>query len=106
MPRTKQLSADDFIVYDYNGIPVEEMPYFLYEIEFWKIAPNMAGCLKSQFYKADKLIEIPDTKIIKRYKGFKIVRFFTILGVPKSFIQENNLSIYIQKRKKNVKRKS
>lgn len=108
MPRTKQLSVDDIIAYDYQGEPIEEMPYFLYEIEFWKIEANCAHVLKSSFYKTNKELEIQDSKVIKRYKSFRIMRFITLLGAPKSFIEENNLSIYIpiKKRKRNVKRKS
>lgn len=109
MARTKQLSVDDIIAYEYQDIAIEEMPYFLYEVEYWKTdMTNCARVLKSTFIKSDKILNIPETTLIKKNKVFFVYRFVSLLGAPKSFIEENNLPIYIpvKKRKRNVKKKS
>lgn len=109
MARTKQLSVDDIIAYEYNDIAIEEMPYFLYEVEYWKTdLLHCAYVLKSTFIKSDKELNLPENTLIKKSKLQYIYRYITLLGAPKSFIEENKLPIYIpiKKRKRNVKKKS
>lgn len=107
MPRTKQLSVDDLVIYDYEGEKIEELPYFLYEVEYWKT--DLASCayiLKSKFIKSEKELDIPRSTLIKKMGSSYVYRFISLLGVPKSFIDKNKIPIYIPKKKRNVKKKS
>lgn len=108
MPRTKQLTLDDFVLYDYNGIGIEELPYFLYQVEYTKWGSNFANVLKDTLIKSDKELEIKDCVLLKKTNSWFLFRYITLLGAPKSFIEENKLPIFIpiKKRKRNVKKKS
>lgn len=50
--------------------------------------------LSSRMYTSDKLLNVKEVEVTKKYKKFSIIRFITLLGAPKSFIEENNLPIY------------
>lgn len=86
-----------------QGNMVEIMPYFLYEVSVYKIAKNMAVLMDSRFYKSDKLLRINNDVTVKKLKDCDVIRYIDILGVPKEFVEENNLPIYEVKR--NLKRK-
>ena len=81
---------------------VEIMPYFLYEVSIYKITKNMASLMDSQLYKSDKVLKVRNDITVKKYRDYSIVRYVTILGVTKEFVEENDLPIY---KKKLIKRK-
>lgn len=81
---------------------VEIMPYFLYEVSIYKITKNMAYLIDSQLYKSDKVLKVRNDVTVKKYRNYSIVRYITILGVTKEFVEENDLPIY---KKKLTKRK-
>lgn len=107
MGRKKQLTLDDFTLYDYDGIGIEELPYFLYQVDYVKWGNNFANVLKDTLIKSDKELKLKDT-LLKKTDSWFLFRYITLLGAPKSFIQENKLPIFIpiKKRKRNVKKKS
>lgn len=78
-------------VYNYQGLEIEMLPYFLYEVSLYKIEPKRANILSSRFYISNKLLKVKDTEIIKHFKNFNVTRFITLLAAPESFIKENNL---------------
>lgn len=78
------------------------MPYFLYEVSIYKITKNMASLMDSQLYKSDKVLKVRNDITVKKYRAYSIVRYVTILGVTKEFVEENDLPIY---KKKLTKRK-
>lgn len=95
----------DFDTYRYNDDQIEVLPYFLYEVDLYRIEPMRANLLASKFIKSNKLLDVEEVKVIKRFKNLSIDRFVTLLGAPKSFIEENNLPKYeLKKKKKNEKR--
>ena len=53
-----------------------------------------ANVLSTRYYTSEKLLEVKEVEVIKRFKDFNIERFITLLGAPQSFIEENNLPIY------------
>lgn len=81
---------------------VEIMPYFLYEVSIYKITKNMASLMDSQLYKSDKVLKVRNDVTVEKYRDYSIVRYVTILGVTKEFVEENDLPIY---KKKLTKRK-
>ena len=81
---------------------VEIMPYFLYEVSIYKITKNMASLMDSQLYKSDKVLKVRNDITVNKYRDYSIVRYVTILGVTKEFVEENDLPIY---KKKLTKRK-
>lgn len=81
---------------------VEIMPYFLYEVSIYKITKNMASLLDSQLYKSNKVLKVRNDVTVEKYRDYSIVRYVTILGVTKEFVEENDLPIY---KKKLTKRK-
>jgi hypothetical protein len=78
-------------IYKYHNLQVEEFPYFLYEVSIYCITPKLSFIITTKYFKTNNLLDIDDTKVLKHYKNFNIIRFITLLGVPKSFIKENNL---------------
>ena len=78
------------------------MPYFLYEVSIYKITKNMASLMDSQLYKSDKVLKVRNDVTVEKYRDYSIVRYITILGVTKEFVEENDLPIY---KKKLTKRK-
>lgn len=78
------------------------MPYFLYEVSIYKITKNMASLLDSQLYKSNKVLKVRNDVTVEKYRDYSIVRYVTILGVTKEFVEENDLPIY---KKKLTKRK-
>lgn len=94
MPRTKSPSGDKPITYRYQDSQIEVLPYFLYEVDIYRIAPKRVNILSSRYYTSNKLLQVNEREVIKRFKDFSIDRFITLLGAPLSFIEENNLPIY------------
>lgn len=80
--------------------------FFLYEVSVYKIEPNCVSILGSKFYKSDSLLNIKKETTEKKFKNYSIVKFVDLLGVPESFVKENNLPIWEPKRKKRNERKS
>lgn len=107
MSQTNSHSGDKPITYRYEDYQIEVLPYFLYEVSIYRIAPMRANMLSTRYYTSDKLLEVKEVEVIKRFKDFNIERFITLLGAPKSFIEENNLPMYELKtnRKKPTKKK-
>lgn len=87
-------------LYQYNEDKIESMPYFLYEISYYKIEKNMAGLLDFKYFKSDKLLNIKNKIECKRYKNYLIIRYINLIGAPIEFIKENNLQLYELKKKK------
>jgi DNA gyrase/topoisomerase IV subunit B len=88
------------MTYRYNNEQLEEGNCFVYEVSIYKLSPNRVECLASKYYKSDKELSLKECKQ-KKYKGYTIVRYLSLLIAPKSFIEEHNLKIYeLQKRKK------
>lgn len=83
-----------------NGNKVEIMSCFVYEVSIYKITKNMAVLMGSQFYKSNKLLDVKEETTIKRFKNHIVIRNIDLLGVPKEFVEENNLPIYEYKLKK------
>ena len=59
----------------------------------------------SQFYKSNKLLDVKEETTIKRFKNHIVIRNIDLLGVPKEFVEENNLPIYEYKLKKETYKK-
>lgn len=94
--------------YLYNGFRISILPYFLYEIcisKYWKDRYCVIG---TKFYKSNKPLTIKNYRIFKRYEDHIIEKTISLLAVPNSFIEENNIQTYTTKKKngKNDRRKS
>ncbi len=105
MPRTKSPTADKPITYWYQDSQIEVLPYFLYEIDLYLISPRRANMLSNRCYTSDRLLNVKEVEVVKRFKNFNIQRFITLLGAPISFIEENNFPIY-EPKKPSKKKKS
>lgn len=103
MPRTSSRTADKPITYRYQDSQIEVLPYFLYEVDLYFISPRRANMLSNRLYTSDRLLNVKEVEVVKRFKNFNIQRFITLLGAPISFIEENNLPIY--EPKKPIKKK-
>lgn len=103
MPRTKSPTADKPITYRYQDCQIEVLPTFLYEVDLYFISPRKANLLSCRYYTSDKLLNVKEVEVVKRFKNFNIERFITLLGAPISFIEESNLPIY--ELKKPIKKK-
>lgn len=82
------------MTYRYQDSQIKVASCFLYEVDLYKIAPNMVNILSSRYYISNKLLKVKEVEIVKRFKNFNIERFIVLIGAPISFIEENNLSVY------------
>lgn len=98
MPRTSSHTTDNPITYWYQDSQIEVLPCFLYEVDLYFISPRRANMLSNRYYTSDRLLNVKDVEVVKRFKNFNIQRFITLLGAPISFIEENNLPIYESKK--------
>lgn len=64
-----------------------------------------ANILSCRYYTSNKLLNVKEVEVVKRFKNFHIERFITLLGAPMSFIEDNNLPIY-ELKKSSKKKKS
>lgn len=91
--------------YIYEGQRITVDSHYIYEINVYRIAKNRANIILSRSYKSNKLLDVKEVEILREYDSFTIERFITLVSAPLSFIEENNLSLYIKpKRKKHGKR--
>lgn len=82
------------MLYKYQDLYVEEMPYFLYEVSLYRIEKNRANLLCNKYYKTNKLLKIKEHELVRCFNNISIERFITLLGVPFEFIKENRLQSY------------
>lgn len=88
--------------YCYSDLLIEVLPYFLYEVTIYRADSKRSNMLSCKYYISNKLLKVNEIKVLKRFKSFNIIKFITLLGAPKSFIEDNNLQVYnpIKKKKK------
>ena len=80
--------------YRYQDNQIEVLPYFLYAVDICIVAPKISLSFGYRYYTSNKLLNVKEVEVIKRFNNFNIERFITLLGATISFIKENNLSIY------------
>ncbi len=98
---TQKKSHSGIKTYRYENLQIEELPYFLYEFTIYKIYKKGFLLLSSKYYKSDNLLNVKESKVIKRFNKFSIVAFVTLLGTPKEFIEQNNLKEFEYEKRKN-----
>lgn len=87
------------ISYRYQEYRVTESDCFEYEICIYKLEKNNVSILDSKFCKYKNLLNLKDNEIIlKKTKDYSIIKMIDLIGVPKEFIEENNLIIYEPKK--------
>ena len=106
MVQTKDRSGDKE-TYRYGDFQLEILPYFLYEVNLYRIFKNRSDLISTRYYKSDKFLKINECKVVKQLSNFKIVRFIDLIGSPEFFVKENYLSKFeLLKNKKHEKRKN
>lgn len=82
------------------------MPYFLYEVCLYRTTKGMASLIASKFFKSDRLLDIKKTVTVKRYDEYTLLRSIDLVGVPKEFVEMEQLPVYeLNKKKINKKKK-
>lgn len=105
MLRMKSPTTDKPITYRYQDYQIEVLPCFLYGVDLYFVSPRRANLLSCRYYTSDRLLNVKEVEVVKRFKNFNVERFITLLGAPISFIEENNLPIY-ELKKSSKKKKS
>lgn len=80
-------------VYSYKQYKLTEYPKFLYEVSLYKIWKDRVECVGSQFYIADKPLEIKKSTISKRVKDYLLVKYITWLSAPLDYLMQNNFKL-------------
>lgn len=91
--------------YEYEGVPVELLPTFVYEVTLSKYWKNGYCQLGSKFYRANRLLHIKNNCIVTKFDGYNIEKAISLIGVPQEFVDEMNLSLYVPKPIKKSKKK-
>lgn len=102
--QAKDPSGDNFLYESEYGL-VKIYSSFIYEVCLYKHWKNGYCQLDSKFYKSDHILHIKKNRVITKYKNFFLEKEIILVGVPKEFIDENQLKVYtfkpiIKKRKK------
>ncbi len=103
MARLTNQQKDLSGVFEFKDWIVEELPYFLYELSIHKYWKNGFCVLGTKFFTSKKLLNFKQVKKIKQFKGYKLEKEITLLGVPKEFIEKYNLKAPVKKTKKKKK---
>lgn len=90
-------------VYVYNGEKITISPFFIYEVDLYRVSKNRANVISTRCYKSNKLLNVKDVEIVRYFSSFTIERYITLLSAPLSFIKENNLPLYIKKHERKKK---
>lgn len=98
---TIQANTQNTNVYIYEGQKVISGSHFIYEVELYRISKNKAYVFRTRRYKSNKLLNVNEAVVVRKYSTFTIERFITLLQVPEWFIIENNLKLFKNERKKN-----
>lgn len=96
-------------LYKYEGSLITVNPYFIYEVDLCRISKNRFNIIKSRLYKSTKFLKVKDIEVLRWYNSFTVERWITLLAAPMSFIEENDIPLYIKpikKRKKNERKKN
>lgn len=80
-------------VYSYKQYKLTEYPKFLYEVSLYKIWKDRVECVGSQFYIADKPLEIKKSTISKKVKDYLLVKYITWLSAPLDYLMQNNFKL-------------
>ena len=90
--------------YEYEGGFIKLLPTFTYEVTLSKYWKNGFCQLESKLYKADRLLHIKSNYIVTKYEGYSTEKEISLVGVPQEFIDEMNLSPYVPKPNKKLKK--
>lgn len=102
MAQMKNRSGQRPKIYIYEGVKIEALPYFLYEVCIYRYWNSGFCVLGSRFFKSDKPLNIKCPSKFKQFDGYTIEKEISLIGAPYQFIKERNLSEYkpISKTKK------
>ena len=91
------------VTYKFEDSLITESPYFIYEVDLYRISKNRANVIGTRYYRSNKLLKVKDVEVVRYFNSFTIERYITLLSAPKSFIEENNLPLYIKKHERKKK---
>lgn len=94
MVQTKDPSGEKSKTYIFDGIRIEVLPYFIYEVNLYKYWKGGFCMLGTRTFKSDRFLNIKCKRKIKRYDTYFIEKEVTLIGAPYQFIRENNLPEY------------
>lgn len=92
--KTPSITTNQYVIENYK---VEEMPYFLYEVNIYRYDKYGVNILDNRFYKSSNYVK--PYNIIKKEKDYILEKNISILGVTRDFICKYNLPLYDKKRK-------
>lgn len=90
--------------YVYKEDTIIPMTMFIYEIAFYKHWSNGSSLLETKYLQSSKLLKIPFEQ--KKYEGFTISRYCSLIGAPEGFINELKLPSYETFKNKQNERKN
>lgn len=88
--QTKDLSGDK---YEFEKYTVEISPTFIYEVSLHKYWKNGYCFLGNKLYSSNKLLNTKDN-VVTKFDNYFISKEINLIGVPKKFIEDNNLKLY------------
>lgn len=55
---------------------------YFYCVDIYKISKDRAIMISDRYYMSDKLLNVPETTVLKRFNNFILVRFITLIKSP------------------------
>lgn len=80
-------------VYSNKQYKLTEYPKFLYEVSLYKIWKDRAECIDSQFYIADRPLEVKKETVSKKVKDYVLVKYITWLSAPLDYLLSNGFKL-------------
>lgn len=90
-------------LFETNDGLVRIYPTFVYELNVYKYWKGGFCQLGSKICKSNKLLNFKKDNIIEKHDGYFIQKEITLIGVPREFVDQNQLKVYkpiIKKSKK------
>ena len=80
-------------VYSNKQYKLTEYPKFLYEVSLYKIWKDRTECIDSQFYIADRPLEVKKETVSKKVKDYVLVKYITWLSAPLDYLLSNGFKL-------------
>lgn len=81
-------------VYFNKQYKLTEYPKFLYEVSLYKVWKDRAECVGSQFYAADKPLDIKKETTSTKVEDYRLIKFITWLSAPLDYMLSNGFTLY------------
>ena len=79
--------------YRSGDVKLSQASSFIYEVSLYKIYPDRAECIDSQFYSAAKPLTVNKECTVVKNKKFTLMKTIAWLAAPLDYLENNNFKL-------------